>query len=367
MFREAYRNRSVLVTGDSGFKGSWLCEWLLGLGAEVTGFSLPPPTSPSLFEQLGLAGRIRHVGGDVGDQAAVDRAVASCNPDYVFHLAAQSLVRPSFDSPVETFETNAIGTARVLEAVRRSGRACRVVAVTTDKCYENREWVHSYREDDPLGGYDPYSASKAAAEIVISSFRRSFFGAGSGVRLASARSGNVIGGGDWAADRIVPDCIRSLRAGAPIAVRNPNSTRPWQHVLEPLSGYLWLGACLDDPARAREGGPALDGAFNFGPGLQGNRRVGELVSEILGHWPGRRIDAADANAGHEASLLNLAIDKAWHKLGWRPLWPFEASVKAAIAWYREVESLPQSAPAATRAQIELYMKDAQSAGLPWSR
>jgi CDP-glucose 4,6-dehydratase len=231
-FAGVYAGKRVLLTGHTGFKGAWMAEWLLALGAEVTGFALPPPTSPSLFDQLGLASRLRHIVGDVRDLAAVRAALKLAQPDFVFHLAAQPLVRLSYDQPVETHATNIMGTVNVLEAVRLAGAPCVVVAITTDKCYDNKEWVHSYREEDPMGGYDPYSASKGAAELVISSYRRSFFSApDSPVRLASARAGNVIGGGDWALDRIVPDCVRALIKGESIPVRNKVATRPWQHVL----------------------------------------------------------------------------------------------------------------------------------------
>jgi CDP-glucose 4,6-dehydratase len=244
-FGSIYKGKRVLITGHTGFKGAWLAEWLVALGAEVTGFALPPPSTPSLFDQLGLKTRLRHLEGDVRDLPAVRAALAASQPDFVFHLAAQPLVRLSYSQPVETYATNIMGTVNVLEAVRLAGLPCVVVAITTDKCYENKEWVHSYREEDPMGGYDPYSSSKGAAELVIASYRRSYFSApNSPVKLASARAGNVIGGGDWALDRIVPDCIRALASGTPIPVRNKIATRPWQHVLEPLSGYLWLGACL---------------------------------------------------------------------------------------------------------------------------
>jgi len=353
------------VTGDTGFKGAWLCEWLLALGARVSGYSLPPPTEPSLFAQSGLEARIRHVTGDVRDMDLLEKTVGDCRPDFVFHLAAQSLVRPSYDDPVGTFEVNVLGTARVLEAVRRLDHPCSVVAVTTDKCYENREWLQSYREDDPLGGYDPYSASKGAAELVIASYRRSFFQGGGRVRLASARSGNVIGGGDWARDRIVPDCIRHLSAGIPAHIRNPASTRPWQHVLEPLAGYLWLGACLEDPGRAGRGGGQFAEAFNFGPGASGSRTVRSLADEVIKHWPGSWTNGLAGPVPHEASLLNLAIDKAWHALGWRPVWSFEECVRATVGMYREIASDPAQAGPAMRRQIEAYAGDALCAGLAW--
>ena len=353
-FAGVYAGKRVLVTGHTGFKGSWLSEWLLSLGADVTGFALAPATTPALFDQLGLSQRLRHVLGDVRDLPAVRRVVEETQPDFVFHLAAQPLVRLSYEQPVETYATNVMGTVNVLEAVRLANRRCVVVAITTDKCYENKEWVHSYREEDPMGGYDPYSSSKGAAELVIASYRRSYFsGPGSMVRLASARAGNVIGGGDWALDRIVPDCIRSLQRGEAIPVRNKIATRPWQHVLEPLSGYLWLGACLEQSAVEVEDGAvtsagsadshlnlklqqlkALCGAFNFGPALGSNRTVAELVQEILKHWPGRWDDKSDPQAVHEAKLLNLATDKAHHFLGWSPVWPFGETIAHTVGWYR---------------------------------
>jgi CDP-glucose 4,6-dehydratase len=356
-FSESFKDRRVLVTGHTGFKGSWLCEWLLALGAEVHGLALSPPTDPSLFEQLALAGRIAHHQiGDVRDLAAVESAVSSARPDFVFHLAAQPLVRLSYAQPVETYATNVMGTVHVLEAIRRQGLACSVVAVTTDKCYENREWLHAYREEDAMGGHDPYSSSKGAAELVISAYRRSFFAGSSGIRLASARAGNVIGGGDWAQDRIVPDCVRALSQNASIPVRNKVATRPWQHVLEPLSGYLQLAATL-----ARDSGLPLppetyQGGFNFGPALSSNKTVADLVLEILKHWPGTWEDRSDPSAPHEAVKLNLSTDKAFHMLQWRPRWDFGQTVRQTIEWYRSAAACHSSADfrALTSAQINAY-------------
>jgi CDP-glucose 4,6-dehydratase len=373
VFGNWYRGRRVLITGHTGFKGSWLSEWLLGLGAEVTGYSLPPPTTPALFDQLGLAGRLRHVEGDVRDSAALARVVREFRPAYVFHLAAQPIVRTSYAQPVETFAINVMGAVHLLDAVRQAGHPCAAVVVTTDKCYENKEWVHSYREEDPLGGHDPYSASKACVEFVVSAYRRSFFPApDSPVRLASARAGNVVGGGDWAADRIVPDCIRALQRGEPIPVRNRHATRPWQHVLEPLSGYLWLGACLARPDLATACSRTPDTAFNFGPPVTSNRSVAALVDEILRHWPGRWEDRGDPGAVHEASLLNLATDKAYHLLGWKPVWDFAMSIRQTVDWYRAAaeadhgSGVNEPALAATREQIARYQSDALVQGLPWN-
>ena len=368
-FADTYRGKRVLLTGHTGFKGAWLSEWLIALGADVTGFSLPPPTEPSLFAQLESAKRLRHVEGDVRDLAAVERIVNAVKPDYVFHLAAQPLVRLSYQEPVATYATNVMGTVNVLEAVHRSGHPCGIVAVTTDKCYENREWVHSYREEDPMGGYDPYSSSKGAAELVIAAYRRSFFSQpDSVVQLASARAGNVIGGGDWALDRIVPDCIRALKGGSVIPVRNKVATRPWQHVLEPLSGYLWLGAALGAkrPAGFHFPPKTYASAFNFGPALTSNRTVAELVAEILKHWPGRWEDKSDPGAVHEAKLLNLATDKSFHFLQWQPVWNFADTIAQTISWYHDVDQSPAMALAKTRAQIENFTETARHLGVAWS-
>jgi CDP-glucose 4,6-dehydratase len=365
-FGGAFRGRRVFVTGHTGFKGSWLSEWLLALGAQVTGYALPPNTRPALFQQLGLASRLNHMVGDIRDLPRLTKALRAAKPDFVLHLAAQAIVRESYAAPLETFAVNTQGTAHVLDALRSCRRPCAAVFITTDKCYENREWFHGYREDDPLGGHDPYSASKAAAEIVIASYRRSFF-AGHPVRIASARAGNVLGGGDWAVDRIVPDCIRALQKGRPIPVRNPAATRPWQHVLEPLSGYLWLAAKLALRGSAIHTPPAaLESAFNFGPGHESNRTVAELVAEILKHWSGRWEDKSDPKAVHEAGLLQLSTDKAHALLGWSPVWKFDTAVEQTVRWYRETAHKPEAAHAAAVRQIEQYQADAAEAGLPWA-
>jgi CDP-glucose 4,6-dehydratase len=371
-FANTYAGKRVLLTGHTGFKGAWLAEWLLSLGAEVTGFALPPPTSPSLFDQLGLVSRLRHIEGDIRDLSAVRAAVAAARPDFIFHLAAQPLVRLSYEQPTETFAANVMGTANLLEAARLAAdpaAPCAIVAITTDKCYENREWVHSYREEDPMGGYDPYSASKGAAELVIASYRRSYFSyPTSPIRLASARAGNVIGGGDWALDRIIPDCIRALIRGAAIPVRNKIATRPWQHVLEPLSGYLWLGAALapNRPPAFHYSPASYQSAFNFGPALTSNRTVAELVQEILKHWPGQWDDRSDPLALHEAKLLNLATDKAHHLLGWSPAWPFAETITRTVEWYHQTAIPSTNIQAFTTAQINAYTTAAQSAALVWA-
>ena len=365
LLHRTYRNKRVWISGHTGFKGSWLVQWLLGLGAKVHGFSKPPPTDPSLFDSLQLAGRIHHEIGDVVDAAAVNRSIREAQPDFVFNLAAQPLVRSSYDEPVETYNTNLLGSIHVLEALRSLQKPCAAVMITTDKVYENREWLYGYREQDPLGGYDPYSSSKAAAEIAITSWRRSFF-QDHPVRIASARAGNVIGGGDWARDRIVPDCMRALQAGEVFAVRNKIATRPWQHVLDPLSGYLWLGAVLLDPALRPFPAEMYRSAFNFGPPLESNRTVAELVAEAHKHWPGKWRDASDPNAVYEAKLLNLAIDKAHHLLDWSPIWNFEHAVANTVQWYRQVLTEKADPRALTSEQIRQYESNAASRNLPWT-
>jgi len=363
-FSNTYRGKRVLVTGHTGFKGAWLCEWLLSLGADVSGFALQPPTSPALFDQLQLSDRINDCRGDIRDAAAIAERVRSVQPEFIFHLAAQPLVRLSYDQPVETYSTNVMGTVHLLEAARQLNGRCVIIAVTTDKCYENREWVHSYREEDPMGGHDPYSSSKGAAELVIAAYRRSYFSSpNSAIRLASARAGNVIGGGDWALDRIVPDCIRALSKNEPVVVRNKVATRPWQHVLEPLSGYLWLGAKLSKGDTQLF---ALASGFNFGPGLSSNRSDDDLVAEIIKHWPGQVDYQINLNAVHEAKLLNLAIDKSQHYLGWWPVWNFDRTIAETVGWYIRNQQDGKHGNAAAIAQIAAFTSDARAMSLRWS-
>jgi len=363
MFANAFHNKNVWLSGHTGFKGAWLAEWLLKLGAKVHGYALAPNTTPALFNQLDLTSRLHHELNDIRDPAAVARSIHQAQPDFVFHLAAQPLVRLSYKQPIDTYAANVMGTVHVLDALRSLKKPCAAVLITTDKCYENHEWIYGYRENDPLGGRDPYSSSKAAAEIAIAAYRRSFF-QNHPVKIASARAGNVIGGGDWAADRIVPDCIRALQTNQPIPVRNPSATRPWQHVLEPLSGYLWLAACLAADHRPQTADCRPDAnlasAFNFGPSHDSNRTVAELVQEVLKHWPGRWEDKSDPNAVHEAGLLQLSIDKATALLGWWPAWGFATAIEQAVHWYR------QPSRALTVAQIKQYTGKARELGLPWA-
>jgi CDP-glucose 4,6-dehydratase len=364
MLADAFRGKTVWLSGQTGFKGGWLAQWLIELGARVRGYSLPPPTRPALFDQLGLARRLNHQVADVRDAAVVRESLLAAQPDFVFHLAAQSLVLASYEQPMETYASNVMGTISVLEGLRLLQKPCAAVFITTDKCYENREWVYAYREEDPLGGYDPYSSSKAAAEVAIAAWRRSFF-RDHPVKIASARAGNVIGGGDWAAARIVPDCIRALQQNQPIPVRNKVATRPWQHVLEPLSGYLWLAACL--ARELRPAGLALDSAFNFGPSHEANRTVAELVVEVLKHWPGSWEDKSDPKAVHEARLLQIATDKAHAMLGWAPVWNFPAAVEQTVTWYRQAEqATPSAIGELTTAQIDRYTAEARTLSLPWA-
>ena len=333
-----WAGRKVLLTGHTGFKGSWLLLWLLQLGAEVWTYSLEPEPEPNLFRQLALAlpaGEAwHHQIGDLNDRQALKDLVLTAQPEVVIHLAAQPLVRRSYEDPLGTWTTNVMGSLSLLEALRALQHHCAVVMVTTDKVYENQEWEYGYRERDRLGGHDPYSASKAGAEIAICSWRSSFCGHATHqtpyLHIATARAGNVIGGGDWASDRIVPDAMRALSKREAIRVRNPRATRPWQHVIEPLGGYLKLAeALVRDPQDLCE-------AFNFGPTLASNRTVSELVATILDHWPGVWLDQSDPDAPHEANLLNLQIDKAYHRLGWQPVWDYATTLSRTVGWYKAV-------------------------------
>jgi CDP-glucose 4,6-dehydratase len=363
MFGETYKSKRVLVTGHTGFKGSWLCEWLLHLGAEVAGFSLSIPTQPSNFEQLGLSERIQDIRGDVRDLASINQAFADFKPDIAFHLAAQAVVRTSYEDPKSTFDTNLGGVINFLEAVRASPSVDSAIIITSDKCYENMEWEYGYRENDRLGGKDPYSASKACAEIAVSAYWRSFFADGP-KKFASTRAGNVIGGGDWARDRIVPDCIRAWSGGHSALIRSPSSTRPWQHVLEPLSGYLWLGAQLYNKNNDGLAGEA----FNFGPGSEVTQSVSQLVDEMTKIWEGHSWHTdPDASASKaEAGLLKLSFDRAWAKLGWKATLTFEETVSMTADWYREHYHGSFEMHHYTLKQISDYERLALARGAPWA-
>ena len=349
----AYRGKRILVTGHTGFKGGWLCLWLRQLGAEVTGVALHrPPQGPDMFHSVDLGGLVDHRIADIRDAAAFDAACADLRPDLVFHLAAQALVRPSYDDPVETFATNVTGTAVVLDAVRRLPSARGVVVVTSDKCYENREWEWPYRETDALGGADPYSASKGCTELVAAAFRRSYFSSPDGCQLATVRAGNVIGGGDNSLDRLLPDVVRATMAGTAVTIRNPASVRPWQHVLEPLAGYLMLGARL-----LGEDAPRFAEAWNFGPSADGFIDVEEIARHFQRAWGpgvaqiafGRRPDDP-----HEAGLLTLDSSKAHARLGWRPRLSTEEAVTMSAEWYRAYARGNADMRAFSEAQIARY-------------
>ena len=363
-FGGAFSGRTVFVTGHTGFKGAWLSLWLRELGAKVVGYALPPDAKPSLFEQSGLERLVDSRLGDVRDAALLEKTLGETRPEIVFHLAAQPLVRRSYEQPAETFATNVQGTANLLEAVRRTDSVRAAVVVTSDKCYENREADHAYREDDRLGGRDPYSASKACAEIVVASYRDSFFSAASAERravsLSSARAGNVIGGGDWAVDRLIPDCIRALAAGRAISVRNPRSVRPWQFVLEPLSGYLSLAAHqLASPESGAE-------AWNFGPSPEDAHTTAQVAELVVRGWGSGRWTAADADpsAPHEAGLLKLDSGKARARLSWRPVYGADEAVARTVAWYRAAAEPGFDALAFTRRQIADYTAALAPAGRP---
>lgn len=324
-----WRGRRVFLTGHTGFKGSWLSLWLQGMGAELCGFALAPPTTPSLFETAHVGRGMQSVIGDIRDAQALREALVAFRPEIVIHMAAQPLVRLSYHDPVMTYSTNVMGTVHLLEAVRAADSVRAVVNVTTDKCYENKEWVWAYREDEPMGGYDPYSSSKGCAELVTSAYRRSFMGAGQ-VALASARAGNVIGGGDWAADRLVPDILRAFEQSQPVRIRNPHSTRPWQHVLEPLSGYLVLAQhlCAADGHRFAEG-------WNFGPREEDARPVQWIVERMARTWGDDASWALDGGEHpHEAHYLKLDVSKARAQLGWRPAWTLGHALEAITTWHR---------------------------------
>ena len=369
LFENTYCDKVVLVTGHTGFKGAWLSIWLRRLGARVIGYSLEPPTIPSLFESVGLRNHLRDVRGDIRDTEQLSELIRETHPAFIFHLAAAPLLLESYENPIETFDVNVMGTLSVLEAVRRSGLGCSIVAVSTDKCYLNREWEYGYREDDPLGGHDPYSASKAAMEIALASFRQSFFRSSHGkaeVRLASARAGNVVGGGDWAANRIVPDAVRALHSNEPVVLRSPEAVRPWQHVLEPLSGYLSLGSAL-----STDGGGLFATSWNFGPDTSQMLTVVDLVETMIQAWgSGSWIPSSTSNGRHEAMMLRLSIDKASLRLGWHPVWRFEETISRTVKWYSRYLEAPDN-PSATydlcMADISAYETAACRKGIAWAR
>lgn len=323
-----WTGKRVFLTGHTGFKGSWMALWLQRMGAMVTGFALTPPTEPALFDVARVADGMTSIIGDIRDREVLEQALVAADPEIVIHIAAQPLVRASYDDPVGTYATNVMGTVHLLEAVRRAGNVRACVVVTTDKCYENREWVWGYREDEAMGGHDPYSNSKGCAELVTSAYRRSFFAQGGRTAIASGRAGNVIGGGDWATDRLIPDILRAVEQGEPVQIRNPLAIRPWQHVLEPLSGYLVLAQALwTDPTAAE--------AWNFGPRDEDARPVQWIVEHMCAAWGrGARWTRDESVQPHEARYLKLDISKAQSQLRWHPRWTLAEALKRIVDWHR---------------------------------
>jgi CDP-glucose 4,6-dehydratase len=362
--QKTFNAKTVLVTGHTGFKGAWLAAWLNQLGANVIGIGLDPPTEPSHFVAANLTDRMTDLRIDIRHQVELEEAIVSAQPDFVFHLAAQALVRRSYEDPVETWQTNVLGTLHVLEALRKLDKPCAAVIITSDKCYDNLEWVWGYRETDAMGGQDPYSASKGAAEMAIRSHIKSYFPkATSKIRIASARAGNVIGGGDWAANRIVADCVKAWSIGKLVELRNPHSTRPWQHVLEPLSGYLSLAIALSQ-------WPELHGEpFNFGPQSQQNHSVLELVQQMALHWEKVRWQDVSGSVmePYESGLLKLNCDKSLHYLQWHAVMSFEDTVRMTAEWYRAYYQQPSQIALTTDAQIDAYTTIAKKDSLAWAQ
>ena len=367
MFNNIFQNKKVIVTGNTGFKGSWLTSWLLQMGANVTGISIDVPTEPSLFHVLRLEEKIEHHFADIRDLPEMQKIFTSTEPDFVFHLAAQPIVSVSYDDPVATLQTNIMGTAHILESLRTMNKLCIAVMITSDKCYDNVEWIWGYREQDALGGKDPYSASKGGAELVVKTYYHSWFKKpGSNVKLVSVRAGNVIGGGDWAENRIVPDCIRAWSSQKAVSIRHPHSTRPWQHVLEPLSGYLRAAQILEEGKQ-----PCNGEAFNFGPNSEQEHTVLDLLKSISQFW---KFDnnsdhfSVDTNHSfHEAGLLKLNCDKALHFLQWRPVLDFEHTSKFAGSWYDEFYHTKQAEMYEySMQQIKEYEEKAKQKSLSWA-
>jgi CDP-glucose 4,6-dehydratase len=333
MFTNVFRNKTVLVTGHTGFKGSWLCIWLRELGARVVGYGLEPLTEKDNFVVTHLDDRMTHIIGDIREFHGLRKVFIEFEPEFVFHLAAQPIVKLSYDDPKETYDTNIGGTVNLFECCRKSDTVRVVVNVTSDKCYENKEWVWGYRENDPMGGYDPYSSSKGCAELITQTYRNAFFNPRNydthKKSLSSVRAGNVIGGGDWQQYRIIPDCLRALEKNEPIQIRNPGAIRPWQHVLEPLSGYLLLASKMyRNPTK-------YSGAWNFGPGQELPMTVGDVVNQLLVHWgSGSWFNASENGDPHEAELLCLDIRKSESILKWFPTWDTQKAISQTIAWYR---------------------------------
>jgi len=365
MFNGFYSGKKVLVTGHTGFKGGWISLWLKNLGAKVHGLSLPPPTNPNLHEVIKSHAFDGETICDIRNLDALAAAVKKIQPEIIFHLAAQAIVRLSYAEPLETFHTNAVGTANLMESIRRAELNCILIVVTSDKCYENREWEFAYRENDALGGHDIYSMSKGVTELVAAAWNKSFFIPNPKLGpVATVRAGNVIGGGDYAQDRIVPDCVRALSEKKPILIRNPVAVRPWQHALECLSGYLWLAARLGVEGKNSR----LATPFNFGPEPSARQPVRRLVEEILSGWSGEWTDGSDPKSVHEAILLSLSIEKAGALLGWSPTWDFKEAVAQTIRWYRARHAEKNSDMLKfSVAQIEAYADAGSKKNLSWTK
>jgi CDP-glucose 4,6-dehydratase len=367
MFNNIFKGRKIILTGNTGFKGSWLSLWLHSLGAELTGISKDIPTQPSLFEELKLEQKMDHHFANICDGKRMKEIFMQVQPDFVFHLAAQPIVSVSYEDPVETFQTNTIGTANILEALRFVSNPCHAVIITSDKCYDNVEWIWGYREQDALGGKDPYSASKGAAELVIKTYYHSYFKKpGSKIKLTTVRAGNVIGGGDWALNRIVPDCFRSWSGNQAVRIRNPNSTRPWQHVLEPLSGYLRAAQVLTEQDSRINGEP-----FNIGPAAEQNHTVLELLEAVQKFWISgslkKHFDVAENSGFHEAGLLKLNCDKALYHLQWKPALDFEDTARLTGEWYNHYyNNNKKDISAFTLNQIDEYAKAARKKSIEWA-
>ena len=353
-FGDCYRGSRVLITGHTGFKGSWLAYWLNELGAVVSGISLDPDTQPNHWDQLNLAIDDQRL--DIRNADRVNAAIEKSRPEFVFHLAAQALVRRSYRDPIDNWSSNIMGTAHVLEACRHVDSVKAVVAVTTDKIYANKETKQGYAENDPLGGHDPYSASKAACELLIDSYRKAYFSDEDSPLLASARAGNVIGGGDWSEDRLIPDLVRSVAESELLLIRSPDATRPWQHVLDCLAGYLLLGQRLSEERRE------FAEAWNFGPRAEANRTVAEILDALQAHWPELKRERADGQQPHEAMLLNLNNQKANKQLDWQPVWTLDQALQTTADWYR---SFHEQGVTTTGKNLATYVSDAQSAGASW--
>jgi CDP-glucose 4,6-dehydratase len=367
IFNSVYKGKRVLITGHTGFKGSWLTSWLLLLGAEVIGYSLEPDYEPNLFETIELQKKIIHITGNVIDEEHLLYVFRRYKPDFVFHLAAQPLVRYSYREPRLTYETNVMGTVNILEAIRKTKSVKVCVVITSDKCYENREWVFGYRETDPMGGYDPYSSSKGCTELVVAAYRKSFFIDSSKysrkhiIALSSVRAGNVIGGGDWGEDRLIPDCVRALSQNRKILIRNPEAIRPWQFVLEPLSGYLWLAALMYQNSRE------FSDAWNFGPFENCIYNVEEVVKKIIELWGKGEYEVKPDSKYHEGKLLKLDISKSRFYLDWKPIYNIDEALEKTMRWYNKYYKENANMFNYTLKQIKEYVGRAKKQGISWSQ